>query len=266
MSISNIINTIDSEIKMESKVLSKMNRRFDSLPPGSLQIKQTAYDQYYYHNYYENGVRKTPYIDRNSEKGDALISELLEKSFIRDARPVLKNNLEVLKKCRDNLQIYDPLQCRFGNFATGAYYLDDEICLSEWKRRNIRQNPFKRDALIHKTKSGIFVRSKSEVLIANHLTDNGYFFKSDSAFRTKNTVRYPDFSFVRRLDRRLMIWEHFGMLSDARYAFDCFQKLYEYEESGFVLGDNLIITFETPDHPLTEDMIDKVFRKYKLHL
>jgi hypothetical protein len=97
--------------------------------------------------------------------------------------------------------------------------------------------------LIHKTKNGIFVRSKSEVIVANLLHDAGIYFEYERRFETDSGWRLPDFSIPTDAGD-IIILEHLGMLHKPSYAEEWQRKLKFYEDNGFVLEDNLFTTTE----------------------
>ena len=103
--------------------------------------------------------------------------------------------------------------------------------------------------LIHKTKNGIMVRSKSEVIIANMLYDNGIDdFLYEERLQLGDTYKLPDFTFKDAASGTLIIWEHLGMMgkTDYREAWEAKKKV--YEANGFTEENgNLIITMDSLD-------------------
>lgn len=142
------------------------------------------------------------------------------------------------------------------NYSTGE--------ASETARRNthlfkseIRESrssiPFVQN-LIHKTKKGIYVRSKSEVIIANLLHDADIQFEYERRFDTDNGWRLPDFTF-RSADDEMIILEHLGMMHKASYREDWEQKRLFYERNGFVLDENLFVTTEDENGAIDSEKI-----------
>ena len=56
---------------------------------------------------------------------------------------------------------------------------------------------------------------------------------------------YPDFTTIRPFDRKIIIWEHFGLMNSDNYTQTAMQKLRTYIENGYIPSNNLITTFET---------------------
>ena len=118
--------------------------------------------------------------------------------------------------------------------------------------------------MIHDTKAGHKVRSKSEVLIANALYDRGITHRYDSRFNGGGRTFYPDFELLRPADREIIIWEHLGRIDLPDYVDNVLDKLIVYGRRGFTPGQNLIITRETISDPLTMGKIDTALKEYGL--
>lgn len=101
------------------------------------------------------------------------------------------------------------------------------------------------EGLIHRTKGkDLFVRSKSEVIIANELISAGIKFDYEKLIEEDGRRCIPDFSFETD-DGDIIIWEHLGMLGVPEYRVSWENKLKFYNQMGFVEGENL---FTTHDH------------------
>ncbi len=119
------------------------------------------------------------------------------------------------------------------------------------------------EGLIHKTRDGRFVRSKSEVIIANLLLANGVDFKYEREYIGVNgQKRIPDFSFI-DASGELILWEHLGMLHQPHYREDWEKKLKFYKENGFVEGETLFTTRDTDKGAIDSTEIDKVIHQIK---
>lgn len=81
---------------------------------------------------------------------------------------------------------------------------------------------------VHKTANGEFVRSKSEVIIANLLKENGVSYEYEPEFKIKR----PDFIIKRDDIGITYIWEHLGMLEDKNYNNKWQEKKKWYIDNG----------------------------------
>jgi len=103
------------------------------------------------------------------------------------------------------------------------------------------------DHLIHRTLKGHMVRSKSELVIANILFENGieYHYERVLEGETDNRKLRPDFSFIDPAGD-VIIWEHLGMLTREDYRIGWEWKKNWYSQNGFIINDNLFTSEDDP--------------------
>ena len=94
---------------------------------------------------------------------------------------------------------------------------------------------FLQKGLIHRTRKGIAVRSKSELLIAEALEDEGIAFEYEKSLCLNGKTRYPDFTIEDDITGRTVYWEHLGMLDNEIYRRAWNNKLSWYKENGVKL-------------------------------
>jgi len=95
---------------------------------------------------------------------------------------------------------------------------------------------------IHQTENGIWVRSKSEVIIANILFRSNIAFKyEEKLYYKKGKWKEPDFTV--RHNGKIWYWEHLGMLGDEKYNQHWQDKKKLYKKIG--VYDQVIITKES---------------------
>ena len=96
--------------------------------------------------------------------------------------------------------------------------------------------------LRHKTASGIKVRSKSEVIIADALFYNKVSFAYEQPLVVNNTTYCPDFTIIKP-NGQAFYWEHCGMLHDKEYKDKWDRKAAVFKDNGIsVENGNLIVT------------------------
>jgi ATP-dependent exoDNAse (exonuclease V) alpha subunit len=126
-------------------------------------------------------------------------------------------------------------------------------------RSSITEIPYAEN-LIHKTlKDGLFVRSKSEVIIANMLVERKIDFEYEAHFIGEKTggIRLPDFTFIDSAGDKIIL-EHLGMLHKPSYRDDWEKKKQFYSENGMKQGENLFITKDDEHGAIDSDEIRKV--------
>ncbi|WP_282022532.1 ATP-dependent DNA helicase [Ruegeria faecimaris] len=90
--------------------------------------------------------------------------------------------------------------------------------------------------LIHRTNANEFVRSKSEVIVGNILTDLGLDYAYERRFEGEDgTARYPDFTVEDDDTGQTILIEHLGMLSNRGYMKSWEQKLEWYAKNGVTI-------------------------------
>lgn len=121
--------------------------------------------------------------------------------------------------------------------------------------------------LIHKTLKGHLVRSKSELVIANLLCNEGIDYHYERPLEgTADGYRLrPDFSFITPAGG-LIVWEHLGMLSDEQYRAGWEWKRGWYERNGFLPEETLFTTEEPEQGGLDSVKLKAVADKIKTQL
>lgn len=123
------------------------------------------------------------------------------------------------------------------------------------------KNKFYEEKLIHKTKQGEMVRSKSEVIIANMLYDEGKYYEYEKELKLKDgSRRSPDFTII--VGGKTFYWEHLGMLQKDSYRKGWEIKKKQYEENGIIEGKNLIISKDGLDGSLDSQEIERLIKTY----
>ncbi len=116
--------------------------------------------------------------------------------------------------------------------------------------------------LIHKTRKGHMVRSKTELIIADKLynanIDYDYERPLDGVVR-KGRI-FPDFSFIDAAGD-LIVWEHFGRMDDPQYVKGHEWKIKWYNENNFTEGDNLFISKETLSSGVDSSRLDGIIEQ-----
>ena len=128
----------------------------------------------------------------------------------------------------------------------------DEDFIAAWQHLPYTGKPFEINAPEFFTSTGVRVRSKSEVIIADALIRAGIPFRYEYPTSIKGWgTLYPDFTCLDTRTRKEIIWEHFGLMGDHEYAENAVQKISRYAASGYILGKNFIATFESGATPLS---------------
>lgn len=118
--------------------------------------------------------------------------------------------------------------------------------------------------LIHKTFAGHYVRSKSEVIIANALFMNKIPYRYELPFEDYSSTIYPDFTICHPQTQETFYWEHFGMMDNSEYRERAFNKLKLYGNNNILPSINLITSLETKERPIDSEEIQRIIQNYFL--
>jgi hypothetical protein len=114
--------------------------------------------------------------------------------------------------------------------------------------------------LIHRTSSGILVRSKSEVIVADTLTRLGIFYEYEEPLYSKKNetdFRLPDFTIA--YEGETWYWEHLGMLSKPSYAEAWERKKAWYQSNGWL--DKVVTSEDGADGSIDVPAIERVAKE-----
>ncbi len=260
MSLKRIMAEMERELQSEKDVMIRLEKRKKELPPGSLNVEKRNGNSYLFQNVTIDGKRKRIALNKDNTEDRIIIKELMEKKTIVHGIPLLKKNINAMEKCIQTIRPYSPRNYEYGALLGKEYYLAGDVCINEWLKKSECQNRGYSEFLIHETKRGVKVRSKSEVLIADTFYDLGILAKYETLLVLEGRFYYPDFEFVHPRENRLMWWEHLGMLDNPSYVFDNLERINVFARNGIIIGNNLILTWETPKKPLTHKMINDKLR------
>ena len=257
--LENQLREIDALIARSDKHLE----RLQNLPDERIgAVKSNGCDQYLW-------------IDRNSGKRRyAKRSEMgmLKKVAQKDYEERVNKKLKKASKTLNSfLNQYDTsvIQRVYENMAEGRKKLvapiieTDEMFVKRWKEVMYEPMGFTDSTAIFCSDNGIRVRSKSELMIANAMEKTGIPYRYEYPVKLKGmgNVR-PDFMCLNVRTRKEIIWEHFGRMDDEGYANRNVPKIADYAHSGYFEGENMIMTFETSQHPLSSHTIKLMIEHY----
>lgn len=142
-------------------------------------------------------------------------------------------------------------------------YLQNEYeDIIEWYLNDFPHNEEYPEQLIYPVKLGFKVRSKSEVLIADRLYEEGILFHYEEQLILSDTDAFPDFLSMVSIYEKYA-WEHFGAMDKDYYFNRARGRILTYLDSKWFPGINMITTYEAKHNPLTEESVDQKIRWLK---
>ena len=144
-------------------------------------------------------------------------------------------------------------------------WLPDDEYATNWLQQTYNKKPFKEGEPVFYTKRNEKMRSKTEVLISDILTDLHipYLYEKPIFLSSWGWV-FPDFLALNVRLRKARYWEHYGKMDDPGYSEHNLNKLLAYEKDGIFPGTDLIITHETSKNPVDTRLLVAVAKHYLL--
>lgn len=224
------------------EIIAKAKMENAGMPEGHLRISKYQNRCRYYHCIED---RNGTYIPKgNMTLSKQLAQKAYNKSIINKAEEQLCKISKLLETDADEemKELYDSLHPDRKKLIVP---LEDtwEQALQKWYETSYQGKEFQEGTPVILTEKGERVRSKSIYL-------KGY-----------GTV-YPDFTFLSSKTRQEMYWEHEGMMDNQEYARNAVRKIESYQKNGIYPGERLILTFETQQSMLNQNIVENLVEKY----
>ena len=263
------------EIKMcaaqELRKLKEMEKMaaddLKNAPPGTLRIaKNHNSNQYYWRT--EPKDTKGRYIKKSNE---ALIKGLAQKEYAKKMLPVIRKKIKELERIydvctwKDLLYTYERLSQARQEMIV-PYILSEDEFAEQWIQENeikiAESGEAKCISQIY-TEKGECVRSKSEKILADkfYLMNIPYFYEVPLYLQGYGYVK-PDFTILNKRTEKTYYWEHLGLMDVEDYCQTAIKKIECYEKNRIYTGKQLILTYETKDHPLNIRIAERLIKEY----
>lgn len=141
------------------------------------------------------------------------------------------------------------------------HFITEEEFVNEWCSYSFEGKAFSAESQEIYTEKGERVRSKSEKIIADMLYHSEIPYRYECPLYLKGLGKvYPDFTCLHVKKRKVILWEHMGMLSDPVYCKAALKKKEIYTKNGFRMGREIIYTHECSDYSLSTKLIDQIIQ------
>lgn len=247
-----------------SQLKKTKEKALKSAPEGSLRLcsrKNKA--QYYWRN--DPKDSSGIYI---SEKDIKLARKLAQKDYDKKVLASAEKELEAIKRYQSAYpttsveHVYDNLHKERQKLICPIVETDEQYSYT-WESVAYQGKGFDEMMPEIYTAKGERVRSKSEVIIADILNQEGIPYRYECPLQLKGWGKvYPDFTVLNVRERKELYWEHMGMMDDPDYVEKAIQKLALYQQKGIFSGRNLILTYETKKLPLNPKSVRLIIEEY----
>ena len=224
---------------------------------GSLRINGSGNRVQYFHKMKGGNVLGT-YIPK---KNIALAQTLAQKDYERKVLRSIEQEVKAIEKYLSSISkttaedVYESLHVERQKLIHPIRETDEQFVRS-WEEFAFQGNEIEESVPVLLTEKGERVRSKSEMIIADLLYSEGIPYRYEYPLYLDGYGKvYPDFTILNIPKRKEMYWEHLGMMDDTNYVEKALRKIACYEKSGIVIGDNLILTWETKNIPISRGII-----------
>lgn len=241
-------------------MLKRIEEFQKNAPKGCLKYQRKGRKTYFYHQFWDENSKswKRKYIKKENS---LLMKELAQKHYYTEIYGVINRNVSALK---DLIQKYHPenVQETYEDLSDVRKKLIEPLVISEeerirqWNLEQYVSNSFHPENLRFETEQGDFVRSKSEVIIANilfqHRKDILYKYEKPLEVLVDRKIKtiYPDFTIMNIHTGKIWYWEHAGRMDEPIYANEFVKKTNTYVTNGFLPGKDVIFTYETMANPI----------------
>ncbi len=226
----------------ENKDISK---RLKNAPDGILQIRKYGDNhKLYYRTNDDEGHIVCEYLRKRERER---IGQLATKTYLQQKYADNEAEIMAIDSYLRKHRIYNKSDKTKGHDRILRQLLgmsDLEKDLAEWQSQPYERCPKHAENLKIRAANGEMVRSKSEAFILSTLKTANIPCRYECRLDLGDTTVYPDFTIRRPSDGELILWEHFGMMSDPVYVKNAIYKISMYIENGYYPMKNLITTYE----------------------
>ena len=251
-----VLKKLRMDLQININLLKQKDRKF------FLMINRTKTGHFYLK--YDKKIKKRTYISKNDKQTiRALAQDTYESKLLKCAQKELSEVECCIKKLENGHNVnnvFDSLANEIKAYVI-PMALDDEYAKAWQEQRFRRYNIAPSETL--KADRGEYVRSKTELYIANRLYALGipYHYEKPLMIKKNNSYCHPDFTILNKRTREVFIWEHLGLMGDSKYRESNIEKIELYASEGYVIGKNLIITFESGERTLSTEFIDTLIKE-----
>ena len=238
-------------------------------PAGSVRIVQLRNNVLQFYRKQEAGDYQGTYMPRED---DVLARRLVQKDYDQRVLEKAKHELRLIENFTTTLEknstdtVLDSLDEKRKSLIKPATLTEAQYA-ELWQNQPYRKK--KIEDTNHKliTDNGEFVRSKSEIIIANALKSQNVPYRYEFLLVIETEEEdyrefHPDFYCLNIRTRQEYAWEHFGMMDDSAYAERAVERLAFYSANGYFPGKNLIITMESKNSSVNSQEINRIINQY----
>ena len=258
-----LVQILKDRYELIESLTHQVSKKLSHMPDGKLKIKHNRKKVYYYQTGNSHNSKEIMISSDNME----LANSLAQKSYLNSVLEASEKEAGALKAALKN---YPDIQAEdiYDSLSDDRKKLVKPIVtpiaqyVKEWEETPYKRKPIGDDVPVFMTMKGERVRSKSEQLIADRLFINGIPYKYECPLKVGNKVIHPDFTILKRSDRKVVYHEHLGKLDNPQYTKIALPRITDYILNGFELGDKLFLSLESSASPFDVRVIDRMIEEH----
>lgn len=203
-----------------------------------------------------------------SKENIQIAKDIAQQDYNEQLLKALQEEVDVLNKFlqtypAENVEkVYEKLHKGRKKLVT-PWIEPEEDFLNKWQEYVFQGLGYTEDTPEFYTQRGERVRSKSELIIADMLEKEKIPYRYECPIFLKGYGKvYPDFTVLNIKKRKEFYWEHLGMMDDHVYAENAIRKIKNYEQNGYCVGLDLILTFESKNVPINQKQIANIIERF----
>ena len=257
-----IAQQIIRKIKTNKKKLSEISLALSTMKDGNIVIKHRNNVTRFFQSI--NGCKK--YLNKNDK---TIIISLARKKYYTKLQAGLIEQNKNLEKALKYIaraeneptaeEIYNSLPEEIKELVN-IDELDNNFA-TQWQAITYKRKKVPEELPFYTAKNE-HVRSKSELIIANALKAHDIPYHYECPITLDEEPIHPDFTVLNKRTREIYIWEHFGRMDDKEYCIKTLNKIELYIANEFLLGKNLIFTYETSETPLNTQTVENKIAEF----
>ncbi|MGN1381597.1 MAG: hypothetical protein ACI4W2_02135 [Eubacterium sp.] len=270
------VTIVRQELKKKNLLMERFQKEYKKLSAYHgfyLDVKESGMNRYYtiiIPDQDSPDKHRRQYVGRHEPE---LVRQIQTHYFLSQSIKKTESNIKLLHKVAasyKDLDINSPEKWpkAYRDLPSECFELSGVPDFSVWEEKYRKLHHIGEyshpEHLKQKTEDGGLVRSKSEAFIYNSLCRANLPFVYELPWTFDGTPVAPDFTILSRKSGQLIIWEHLGLLTSQEYVRQTQWKLRMYLKSGFMLGDNLIMTADSPENGIDTSEIQKIIHKFFL--
>ena len=256
-------DTVNNRIEKIKEELMKLELLQSQLPEGELICakNETRY------KWYLRNQGKSRYLPRKKRE---LAEKLALKRYYESKHEDLQCELEACEAYAHVVSSREAdraeqilLHPEYERLLAGEFTSRSKE-LEEWRNADYERCQNHPENLLIKGTQGKLLRSKSEAMIDRVLFAEGIPFRYEEKIVLGGVILYPDFIIRHPKTGDFFYWEHFGMMDNAEYISHACKKIKTYCENGIIPSINLILSYETKEHPFGINEVERTVKQYFL--